>query len=66
LRGRHGIRICNIGPGPLSPRAGRPGRVHNLVREPGHKYLPRLCWVSFGQLKFSGAVWRGFEYIFQK
>jgi hypothetical protein len=40
-RGRHAIRICNIGPGPLSPRAGRPGRAHNLVREPGRKRSPR-------------------------
>src|SRR5262249_1381179 len=67
-RGRHAIRIWAGGSTPLCPRAGRAGRVKMLVREPGykHQHLPELCRVSFGQSKFSRAVWRGFEYFLKQ
>src|SRR5262249_61441060 len=66
-RGQHAIRIYPIGPTPLWPRAGRADRrLQRLVHWAGHEHLPRFCRTSFGQSKFSRAVWGGFEYFSER
>src|SRR5262249_7177386 len=66
-RGQRVICIYPIGPTPLCPRAGRADRrLQRLVRWAGHEHLPRFCRTSFGQSKFSPAVWGGFEYFSER